>query len=324
MGLINNQKITVREYYDILRKEKIESHEWATQSLVSYDSCFMKHILPFFGDHPLARVSRIEYQSFLNKKLHEDGYSVTTLKTWNNCFSALVNHAVINGALERNRFKRLQITDTNYKPKNKVLTLEQYKKFMETAETLFAKDTIRLCMIYLATFGLRRGEVMGLTSRNVHFAEDGLARLDIKRTRTQFAPEGKGTKTPSSERSIVLDLQTSELLQLAIKEANEIKKDYNEILHQDDFIFISQKHNEPFHIGYLNVLMKRVASQCGFHVSPHMMRHTFTTQARLSGASDRSVADYLGHSSIVMTDHYTHPTEEGMKNVVDPARNRMN
>ncbi|MGB7461100.1 MAG: site-specific integrase, partial [Carnobacterium jeotgali] len=159
---------------------------------------------------------------------------------------------------------------------------------------------------------------------NITFREsDGRALINIIKTRTQANPEGKGTKTPSSERIIPIDDKGTQLMKFVMKEAAEIKKDSGEILHQDDFIFINQRTNEPFHVSYINTLMKSISIQCGIKANPHMMRHTFATETRLSGADARSVADYLGHKSEIMTDHYTHATAEGMDNVVNFANSRL-
>ncbi|WP_390620691.1 site-specific integrase [Listeria grayi] len=44
---------------------------------------------------------------------------------------------------------------------------------------------------------------------------------------------------------------------------------------------------KPWAITRLNELLKKVEQKTGFHVHPHMLRHTFATQAALSGI-DRS------------------------------------
>lgn len=323
IGYINNKKTTVKEYYSIFRADKIETKEWSDTSIVGYDSNFINHILPIFGNIPLIKLDRVNYQKFINKKLHDDNRSVSSVKTMDNHFMAMVNHAVTLGAIERNRLKKIKISRADYKPKKKNLSLEEYGIFIDAAENKLT-DKIKFCMVYLTTFGMRRGEIMGLTSKNISFREsDGRALINIIKTRTQANPNGKGTKTPSSERIIPVDDKGTQLLKFVMNEASEIKKDYGEILHQDDFIFINQRTNEPYNVSYINSLMKSISIQCGVKANPHMMRHTFATQTRLNGADVRSVADYLGHKSEKMTDHYTHATAEGMDNVVNIANSRL-
>lgn len=321
LGFIKNKKITVQEYYSIFRKDKIDSDYWSATSITDYDSLYTNHILPYFGTTALIKLDRVSYQSFVNEKLKK--YSVSSVRAMNNAFMALVNHAVDVGTLERNRLKKIKISKADYKPKKKNLTLEEYETYMEAAEKLLT-DKVSFCMVYLSTFGMRRGEIMGLTSRNITFRKkDGLALINILVTRTQANPNGQGTKNESSERMIPLDSRCTELLRFAMQEAAEIKKDYGEILHQDDFIFLNPATNAPFSVSHLNRIMNKVTDVCGIKCHPHMMRHTFATESRLAGADVRSVADFLGHKDSKMTEHYTHVTEESLDNVVNLANSRL-
>lgn len=321
LGFINNKKLTVKEYYSIFRKDKIDSDYWSATSVTDYDSLFTNHILPHFGTTPLIKLDRVTYQSFINEKLQN--YSVSSVRSINNAFMALINHAVNVGTIERNRLKKIKISKANYKPKKKNLTLEEYETYMEAAEKVLT-DKVHFCMVYLSTFGMRRGEIMGLTSRNITFRKkDGLALVNILVTRTQANPDGQGTKNDSSERMLPLDDKGTHLLRFALHEAAEIKKDYGEILHQDDFIFLNPKTNVPYSVSHLNRIMNKITDVCGIKCFPHMMRHTFATETRLAGADVRSVADFLGHKDGKMTEHYTHVTEESLDNVVNLANSRL-
>lgn len=323
LGLINNRKITVADYYQIFREDKLTSGSWNKTSQIAYDSAFNVHILPYFGSRPLSTLDRVSYQAFINTKLNDQGYSVESVRSLNNAFMSMVNHAVAVGVIERNRMKRIKISKEEYRPQKKHLTLEEYDLFMKTAEETI-KDKMQFCMLYLSTFGLRRGEIMGLTPKNIRFKSDtGLAILVIEKTRTLAYPEGKGTKNASSERMIPLDVRCSELIEYVINEATEIKKDFGQILHQDDFIFINQSNAEPYHVTYLNVLMDRISRKSGVKCTPHMMRHTFATVARMDGIDSRMVADFLGHKNVTMTDHYTHRTAAGMEKVIELVNKRL-
>lgn len=115
------------------------------------------------------------YQKFITHKIEVEGYSRQTAHTINNHVISLVNHAVDIGVIERNRLKRIKISAVDEEPKKKHLTLDEYHTFMEVAEEMLT-DKMHFCMVYLTTFGLRRGEIMGLTPRYIEFREDdGLA-----------------------------------------------------------------------------------------------------------------------------------------------------
>ncbi|OAQ55652.1 hypothetical protein [Enterococcus thailandicus] len=76
----------------------------------------------------------------------------------------------------------------------------------------------------------------------------GQALLHIQETRTNSDPLGKGgTKNKTSNRFIELDTKGTELINHALNEAIEIKRDYQQILHNEDFIFINEYNDRALY-----------------------------------------------------------------------------
>lgn len=321
-GYLRSQKLTVSEYYKEYSNRKTLQHAWSKDTRYGNDSLFRTHILPAFGNTPLIKLQRPAYELFINDKLNQlRRNSVTSIHI---AFMAMINDAVYTGVIERNRLMRIHIGESKVRPKNKRISLKDYATWMKTAETILSP--YEFAIVYLCAFGLRRGEVCGLRKAVVSYEGDSkYATLHIVDTRTSAtAKEGKGgTKTKSSERYVALDSKGTWAIETIIQEAQEIKKDFGEILHQYDFLLLNPTTCLPYHPTQVNRFFSLVSDSCSIKISPHMLRHFFATQAAIAGAPKEHVAAYLGHSEKVMTAHYTHIANETAAGVIDIVSKRI-
>lgn len=318
LGLINNKSITFDRYLALYIQSKENS--WTKDTKYSVENVCKTQLSPQYGNTPLSKINRIDHQMFLDNKLKK--YSRDTVRGMHNVMTAIMNDAVYTGVLERNRLVRMKINESAIPTKNKVITLEQYRIWIKTAEEILSKRYFT--MVYLTTFGMRRGEVMGLKKKYITLLHDEQrAKIQIKETRTTAVPEGKSTKSNSSERTIFTDAKALSLLDYILSETAEIKMDFGEIFHEDDFVFISESSCKPINVATLNSIFKKVSDACDIKVHPHMLRHNFATQAALAGAPIHDTAKYLGHRNVTMTEHYTHATDEGLNNVINLVESRL-
>lgn len=89
------------------------------------------------------------------------------------------------------------------------------------------------------------------------------------------------------------------------------------------YVFLNKNGTPLTRVGVRKILDKLV-SDCHetFHISPHMLRHSFATALLNHGADMRSVQELLGHESLSTTQIYTHVSFERIRSSYDIAHPR--
>ncbi|HFV3107469.1 TPA: site-specific integrase [Streptococcus pneumoniae] len=119
-----------------------------------------------------------------------------------------------------------------------------------------------------------------------------------------------GLKTKDSERYVCLDDIGTDLIYYLIAEASKIKRKLGIIKEQHkDYITINEKGG-LINPNQLNRNFNLVNEATGLHVTPHMMRHFFTTQSIIAGVPLEQLSQALGHTKVYMTDRYNQVEDE--------------
>lgn len=84
--------------------------------------------------------------------------------------------------------------------------------------------------------------------------------------------------------------------------------EYKEIIYRNPFNKIQVRFREP-------VILPNIAA-INLHIAPHMFRHTFTTCLLEADVDIRYIQQMLGHSSITVTEIYTHITLSKQKDIL--------
>lgn len=316
-SVINSNR-TLEEHWESYRDWKVMNRKW-NKATLNTNTIRIQHFLDKFETIPLDDLTRSDIQNHINELYEENpNYSQETIKSFVKVFWQVIDDAVEEDYLEKNRFKKIswEKPGGNWKPKKKVLEYEDYKQFMMLAKEHMREDVYRC--FYMVTFGLRRSEAYGIRQSSIHFLDNGLTRIDINWARTRDYPEGKYVKSKDSDRFIIVDEKATKMLHDQISLARKIKAKFNQTLHKEDYIFLAQKTGNPYYIKMLNDHMNDIAAMIDkdLNVFPHMFRHMFATNASASGVDSLQLRKYLGHADIEMTDHYTHGSIEGAEKVM--------
>jgi len=81
-----------------------------------------------------------------------------------------------------------------------------------------------------------------------------------------------------------------------------------------EYVFVNYVTGEPLTYSAVRSLFKRLRKHVGFHVTPHMLRHTHATELLNDGWDPAWIQKRLGHASVQTTiDTYTHISQATMK-----------
>ncbi|MCW1006777.1 tyrosine-type recombinase/integrase [Streptococcus anginosus] len=309
-----NPNVTVEEYWEKFYEKRVETGRWTPNTEVYYKSTFKLHILPFWGKTKLKNLSRNEYEKHIANLLKVRPKA--SVRIIHSCFMTMLNDAIMNGNISANRLNGIYVGDSLIAKKNKRITLDQFQIWMQEAEKVMDKTFFGLT--YLAIFGLRRGEILGLRHCDVNINVNGRAVLHLQDSRGNHTKNGRhGLKTKSSERWVTLDNTGTELLLSLMSNAEAIKKKLNIIKEVEwDYISIDQK-GRLINPNKLNREFERVNDVVGFRVTPHMLRHFFTTQSIIAGVPMEALSQALGHTKMYMTDKYNQVHDELSAQVSD-------
>ncbi|WP_221913093.1 tyrosine-type recombinase/integrase [Streptococcus halichoeri] len=309
-----NTNITVADYWEIFHEKRVATKRWTPNTEETYKSLIRSNILKEYGSVKLRNLNRNDYEIYLaNMLLTKPKESV---KAINNCFMTLLNDAVLNGNIPANRLKGVYIGESAIPPKNKKVTMEQFQIWFAKAEQMM--DKVFFSLTYLTLFGLRRGEIFGIRHMDILLHSDGRAILKLRDSRSNHTQNGRhGLKTKESERYVMLDVKGTELLLFLRDNATAIKKRLS-IIKDKERDYISIKENGTLiNPNRLNDQFEKINKVVGFRVTPHMMRHFFTTQSIIAGVPIEALSKALGHTKIYMTDKYNHVHDELSAQVTD-------
>ncbi|MFT8179239.1 tyrosine-type recombinase/integrase [Mycobacteroides franklinii] len=163
-------------------------------------------------------------------------------------------------------------------------------------------------IITLATTGLRRGEALGLRLSDIHFLPSSTV------LGCQF--EGAHLHVRPRENSNAARVKRDKPRVVPV--ASTLVPFYDQYRHErdscraasaSDYVFVNlyrQPLGEPMKLHAINELFSRLSSHVGQKITPHMLRHTFGTNAAREATLD-VVAELLGHATIRSTEIYLHP-----------------
>lgn len=309
------------DWFELVYKQKVkESTYWNTR--IAFD----KHVLPAFGSYKIKKISVTACQKQANQWAaeHPNRY-----QRYINYAGMIFKYAVSIDEIKTNPIERIEIpsvssNSTDIEEEN-FYDRDELLDFLEKMKDNFPAKRYTLFSV-LAYTGLRKGEALALTWRDINFSSQTIT---IDKT---LATGKNGTlliqqpKTKASNRTISLDSSTIELLKFwRIKQKEELRK-LNIIPSVNQLVFSKIEDN-----GYIYPRTPQTWLKTFYNhhkglkrITPHGFRHTHCSLLFEAGASMKQVQARLGHSNIKTTMNvYAHVTKEGKEETADIFGNYM-
>lgn len=246
--------------------------------------------------------------------VHLDKYKPRTIKRKVACLKAMFNFLEFDEIIESNPFRkmRLQLKTPKYLPK--VMSLSEVKKVLHAAyqyrESLdnqnsygFKEATRNIAVLeFLFATGVRVSEMCELRSSSIDL-DSGAVRI-----------VGKGNK----ER----------LITIVDKEAIEVLAEYRSLFSdqiQATEFFFNNRLGKPISDQSVRYLIQKYVAlaKINKHITPHTFRHTFATLLLESDVDIKYIQHFLGHSSIMTTQIYTHVNQEKQQQILNAKHPRL-
>lgn len=261
-----------------------------------------ERIKEYFNDKPIQKITRAEYQRFLND--YGNGKSKETVRKLNTHIRGCVLDAIEEGYISIDFTRKIEFSGTVPSKTSDEKHLD-YEESILLYNELFKRLSTRTSTYHLILLGLvsglRYGELTGLTTDCFDFKNNTLS---VYRAWDYKRGSGFGSlKNEKSKRIISIDkkvmLEFKKLI-LAMP-ANE----YNLIFYRPTAI--KTVTNE----GANKVLRSTLDALEIDNITMHGLRHTHASVLLYKGANIHSVSKRLGHADIQTTlDHYAHVLKE--------------
>ena len=238
------------------------------------------------------------------EQLTQSNIKTNTLRRKIACMKVFYNYLKYQNIIEENPFNQLRFQFRTEKIlpktipynilKNIILYLEQRVVISKTDYQKQKAERNLLIISLLLSTGIRISELCHIHLKDINLSNKTLHII------------GKGKK----ERILFLGDQTTfNLLETYI---NKNGKESN------DFLFPGKHSPKPLSEQSVRLILKRIVEQNSLSktITPHMFRHSFATMLLDNDVDIRYIQQILGHSSISITQIYTHVSHSKQKEIL--------
>ena len=280
------------------------SYPTLTYNSYSVYNARWKRARAYFADTPITQIDIADVNRYVMS--FPKSWAKKTYKSYISVLHLIFNYAVKLGYIERNPADNVTLPSNLKTTTRTAITQEEKQIIIDTCDTIHNG----LLFYFFLYSGLRKGEALALQWKDIDF-DNKLINVDKSVYWYNNTPMLKSPKTEKGKRkAILLDC-------LAMKLKPLVKK-------PKDIVFtvtgglITKRQFETIH--------KHWREDTGLtDVTPHRLRHTYTTMLFEAGLDVKDIQDIMGHAQFSTTmDIYTHITEQHKEKAIQKANDFMN
>jgi integrase len=283
---------------------------WRSKTKELYSMLTRTIIVPFLGQMKISEIKPLHIQELVNK-MHDDGYSYSTIEKVKNILRPAFESAINNNYISSNPFYKIQLPE---KIEKEVIALTRKEQI--GFEKYSKKSYYYEFFIIALNTGARCGELLALTWNDVDFEK---YEIDINKTLiSERDSTGKMIltvqevpKTKKSNRKIPVPKRFMDIFK-NLKQTRAFKK------FDDNNIVFCSKVGAYVHSKNLRRSMKIVLDRADIKnkTGVHVLRHTYTTRLFEEKVNIKTISELLGHAKIETTLRYSHIYDDSKKNAV--------
>jgi len=273
-----------RRYGTSRRKEPIHFEDFVELYMNNYakpkkkswrsDSSYLNaHAVPFFKGSLLSEIRIEMIEKYIGSRLKEKAQK-SSINRELACLRKLFNKAIDWDYIQENPVSRVKFFSEKNNFKERVLTQDEEERLMQECPPYL----IPIIIMALQT-GMRKGEILGLTWNDINLEKREICIKHSKNGKIRYIP--------------INDILFPRLLRMKNKKS------------ESEFVFLNANTGKP-----LTDVKKSFKSACVrsniSNLRFHDLRHTFASRLVEQGVDLITVKDLLGHSSVRITERYTH------------------
>lgn len=249
----------------------------------------------------LSEINESTLREFFYEGTETYQWSQSTYANYHKYLKKFFNWCISKGFMRENFTQNIKIP----KKPNKLprfLTKEQAEKVLLASfshDWTYQFEQHRNYAI-IATFlftGIRASELLNLKVTDVNIISG-----------TIFIEGGKNNK----DRYVPIHYKLKRVLTTYIKERKRLKKN-------SEWFFTGLRSGKRLTPKNLALICKKISKQAGLKFTPHMLRHTFATEALNEGVDIFKTSKLLGHTDIKTTTIYLHTAINNLKTTLNES-----